>query len=213
MVLWDYRGEFLAGLGVTFQLTALAFVGALVVGTVIAVFRISPITPLRAFGAFFVEVFRNVPVMSLLILVAFALPEIGVMWDLTTSVVVAMTCVGGAFLCEAVRGGINAVPAGQIEAARSLGFTFTGVVGHVVLPQAFRSMVQPLVTVFIGILISSSLAGVIGVRDLTATVSSINNREALGLTTFLVAAVLYLVIALAAGGVGGWLERKLRVLR
>ncbi|MCI1642842.1 MAG: amino acid ABC transporter permease [Actinomyces sp.] len=213
MVLWDYRGEFLDGLGVTLQLTVCAFAGAVVVGTLVAVLRICPVTPLRALGAVFVEVFRNVPVMSLLILVAFALPEIGVMMDLTTSVIVAMTCVGGAFLCEAVRGGVNAVPAGQIEAARSLGFTFSGLLRTVVLPQAFRSMVQPLVTVFIGILISSSLAGVIGVRDLTATVSSINNREALGLTTFLVAAVLYLVIALTAEGVGARLEKRLRILR
>lgn len=213
MVLWNYRGEFLAGLGVTLQLTVLAFLGAAVVGTIIAVFRISPIAPLRAAGTVFVEVFRNVPLMSLLIVVVYALPEIGITMSYTTSVVAAMTCVGGAFLCEAVRGGINGVPAGQIEAARSLGFTFNGVLGRVVLPQAFRSMVQPLVTVFIGILISSSLAGVVGVKDLTATVSSINNREAQGLLTFLVAAVIYVTIALGAGAVGARLEKRLRVLR
>lgn len=74
-------------------------------------------------------------------------------------------------------------------------------------------MVQPLVTVFIGIFLSSSLAGVVGVMDLTATVSYINNREALGLLTFMVAAVMYLTISLMAGVVGDRLERRLRVLR
>lgn len=213
MVLWEYRGEFLDGVLMTLQLTVAAFLGAVVVGTIIAVFRISPIVPLRAAGTVFVEIFRNVPLMSLLIVVVYALPEIGILMSYEVSVIAAMVCVGAAFLCEAVRGGINAVPAGQIEAARSLGFTFTGVLGRVVLPQAFRSMVQPLVTVFIGILISSSLAGVVGVEDLTRVVSAINLREAQGLLTFMVAAVIYLTIALAAGGVGAWLEKRLRVLR
>ncbi len=213
MALWDYRGEFLSGFGITLELTVIAFLGAVIVGTIIAIFRISPIAPLRVVGAIFVEVFRNVPLMSLMIVVVYALPEIGLSMSYMTSVIVAMICVGGAFLCEAVRGGINAVPTGQIEAARSLGFSFSGVLGQIVLPQAFRSMVQPIVTVFIAVLLSSSLAGVVGVQDLTATVSWINNREALGLETFAVAAAMYLVVALGAGAVGARLEKKLRVLR
>ena len=213
MTLWDYRDVFLSGLGVTLELTALGFLGAVVVGTVMAVFRISPIAPLRGVGLVYVEIFRNIPLMSLIILVVYALPEIGIVWSYKTCVIVAMMLVGGSFLCEAVRTGVNGVPAGQIEAARSLGFTFGGVVTNVVLPQAFRSMVQPLVTVFIGILLSSSLAGVVGVSDLTAAVSYINNREAKGLATFMVAAVVYLLISLLAGLIGDRLERRLGVLR
>ena len=124
-----------------------------------------------------------------------------------------MMLAGGSFLCEELRAGNNGVPTGQIEVARSLDFTFRGVIRNVVLPQEFRTMVQPLVTVFIGIFLSSSLAGVVGVMDLTATVSYINNREALGLVTFMVAAVMYLTISLVAGVVGDRLERRLRVLR
>lgn len=213
MVLWQYRDLFWSGLLTTLELTLVGFALAIVVGTIMAIFRISPIAPLRAVGLVYVEIFRNVPLMSLIIVVVYALPEIGVMFSYTTSVIVAMMLVGGAFLCEALRGGINGVPAGQIEAARSLGFTFGGVVGSVVLPQAFRTMVQPMVTVFIGIFLSSSLAGVVGVMDLTATVSYINNREALGLLTFMVAAVMYLTISLLAGVVGDRLERRMRVLR
>lgn len=213
MTLWDYRDQFLDGLLVTLQLTTVAFLGAVILGTIMATFRISPIAPLRAVGLVYVEIFRNVPLMSLIIVVVYALPEIGVTWSYLTCVIVAMLLVGGAFLGEAVRTGINAVPAGQIEAARSLGLTFSGVMANVVLPQAFRSMVQPLVTVFIGIFLSSSLAGVVGVMDLTSTVSYINNREAKGLLTFMVAAVLYLAISLLAGVVGDRLERRLRVIR
>lgn len=213
MVLWQYRDLFLQGLGTTLQLTTLGFIFAMLIGTIMAIFRISPIVPLRAVGLIYVDVFRNVPLMSLIIVVVYALPEVGLMWGYTTSIIIAMSLVGGAFICEALRGGINSVPAGQIEAARSLGLTFRGVIGYVVLPQAFRSMVQPLVTVFIGIFLSSSLAGVVGVMDLTATVTYINNREARGLMTFMVAAVLYLVISLGAGVVGDRLERRMRVLR
>lgn len=213
MVLWQYRDLFLQGLGTTLQLTVLGFIFAMLIGTIMAIFRISPIVPLRAVGLIYVDIFRNVPLMSLIIIVVYALPEIGLMWGYKTSIIISMSLVGGSFICEALRGGVNSVPAGQIEAARSLGLTFSGTISQVVLPQAFRSMVQPLVTVFIGIFLSSSLAGVVGVMDLTATVTYINNREARGLATFMVAAVLYLVISLGAGVVGDRLERRLRVLR
>lgn len=185
----------------------------MLVGTIMAIFRISPIAPLRAVGLIYVDIFRNVPLLSLIIVVVYALPEIGLMWSYNNSVIISMSLVGGAFICESLRAGINSVPAGQIEAARSLGLGFTGTVRYVVLPQAFRSMVQPLVTTFIGIFLSSSLAGTVGVMDLTATVTYINNREARGLMTFMVAAIIYLVISLGAGAVGDRLERKLRVLR
>ena len=213
MVLWQYRDLFFEGLLVTLQLTVLSFLFAMLVGTVLAIFRISPIAPLRAVGLIYVDIFRNVPLLSLIIVVVYALPEIGLMWSYNNSVIISMSLVGGAFICESLRAGINSVPAGQIEAARSLGLGFTGTVRYVVLPQAFRSMVQPLVTTFIGIFLSSSLAGTVGVMDLTATVTYINNREARGLMTFMVAAIIYLVISLGAGAVGDRLERKLRVLR
>ncbi|WP_187994572.1 amino acid ABC transporter permease [Schaalia sp. JY-X159] len=213
MVLWQYRDLFFEGLLVTLQLTVLSFLFAMLVGTVMAIFRISPIAPLRAVGLIYVDIFRNVPLLSLIIVVVYALPEIGLMWSYNNSVIISMSLVGGAFICESLRAGINSVPAGQIEAARSLGLGFTGTVRYVVLPQAFRSMVQPLVTTFIGIFLSSSLAGTVGVMDLTATVTYINNREARGLMTFMVAAIIYLVISLGAGAIGDRLERKLRVLR
>ena len=213
MVLWQYRDLFFEGLLVTLQLTVLSFLFAMLVGTVMAIFRISPIAPLRAVGLIYVDIFRNVPLLSLIIVVVYALPEIGLMWSYNNSVIISMSLVGGAFICESLRAGINSVPAGQIEAARSLGLGFTGTVRYVVLPQAFRSMVQPLVTTFIGIFLSSSLAGTVGVMDLTATVTYINNREARGHMTFMVAAIIYLVISLGAGAVGDRLERKLRVLR
>ena len=91
------------------------------------------------------------PLLSLLILVVFGLPDIGLTFSLFTSAALCLAAFGAAFVCEAVRGGINTVPVGQAEAARSLGFTFTQSLRYVILPPAFRPMVQPLVNIFIGI--------------------------------------------------------------
>lgn len=213
-VLWtQYADDFAAGLGVTAYLTVVSFALAMLLGTAVAAFRISPIAPLRAVGLVYVEVFRNIPLMSLMIVVVYALPEIEILLDYQTAVILAMSLVGGAFVCEALRTGINGVGAGQIEAARAIGFRFVGVLRHVVFPQAFRSMVQPFVTILIAIFLSSSLAGVVGVVDLTQTVSVINNRESLGLITFGVAAVVYAAVSLGIAAVGARLEERLRVLR
>ncbi|MCU1572192.1 MAG: hypothetical protein JWO93_274 [Micrococcaceae bacterium] len=208
-----YLGTFADGLWVTVQFTVVGFVGAMILGVVLATFRISPVPYLRGIGLLYVEIFRNVPLVSLLILVVYGLPEIGITIDYLPSVMMAMVLVGAAFACEVFRTGINAIPAGQVEAGRAIGLGFFGVLREIVFPQATRSMVQPIVTLFIGILLSSSLAGVVGVMDLTAQVSYINNREALGLVTFLVAAVIYASIALGAGALGARLEVRFRVLR
>lgn len=213
-VIWEnYLDDFVQGTLLTLGLTAASFVLAAVLGTAIAAFRICPIVPLRVLGLIYVEVFRNVPLMSLIILVVYALPEVSIVLDYVPAVILSLSLVGSAFVAEALRSGINSVGVGQIEAARSVGLGFVGVLGLVVLPQAFRSMIQPLVTVLIAIFLSTSLAGVVGVRDLTQTVAYINNREALGLLTFAIAAAIYAAISLLIAWVGGVVERRVRVRR
>lgn len=209
----DYGGDFLAGTWLTLQLTGIGFFFAFLLGTVLAVFRISPIPPLRWAGAVYVEFFRNVPLVALLLLVVYGLPYVGVNLGYFWSVILAIVGVGAAFACETLRSGINAVGTGQVEAGRALGLTFAGICREILVPQALRTVIGPLVTLFIGILLSSSLAAVVGMRELTATVSYINNREALGLTTFALAAAVYVIISLAAAAVGSSLERKYRVVR
>jgi len=213
-LLWtSYRDAYISGLFLTLRLTGTAFVLAMALGTVIAGFRISPIAPLRAVGTLYVEVFRNIPLMSLILLVAYALPNIKIMLSYTASIIAAMSLVGASFVCEALRTGINTVDRGQIEAARSVGLGFMQVLGHVVFPQAFRSMVQPFVSILIGVFLSSSLAYVVGQLDLTATSSYINNKEALGLLPFGISAVVYCAIALVIAAIGARIEKRARVVR
>jgi glutamate transport system permease protein len=208
-VVIDSLGFLLGGLLVTLGLTALGFVGAMLLGTVLAVFRVSPVPPLRVAGAVYVEVLRNMPLLSLLVLVVFGLPDVGVTFSLFTSAAVCLAGFGAAFVCEAIRGGINAVPVGQAEAARALGFTFTQSLRHVILPPAFRTMVQPLVNIFIGIALGSSLAAAVGVSELTNRTQLLNLRSAEAVVLFLVSGAMYLTIALLGGAVGGALEHRL----
>ncbi|GAA1312247.1 amino acid ABC transporter permease [Pseudonocardia xinjiangensis] len=210
-VVTDNIGFLLGGLLVTLELTALGFAGALLLGTVLAVFRVSPIPPLRVAGTVYVEVLRNMPLLSLLVLFVFGLPDIGLTFSLFTSAAVCLAAFGAAFVCEAVRGGINTVAVGQAEAARSLGLTFTQTLLHVILPPAFRTMVQPLVNIFIGIALGSSLAAAVGVSELTNRTQVLNLQSAQAVVLFLVSGAMYLAIALLGGLVGGALERRLSV--
>jgi glutamate transport system permease protein len=211
-VVWDHFGDLAHGFGLTAGLTLLGFFGSLVLGTIIAVFRVVPILPLRVVGTVYVEFFRNIPLLTLLVLIVFGLPDIGFTYGLFTSAAIGLVLSGAAFICEAMRGGINAVAIGQAEAARAIGLSFTQSLRHVILPQAFRSMVQPLTNVFIGVLLSSALAAAVGVNELTNRSSQLVNKYA-EVSVFIAAGVVYLVVALLGAGTGGWLERKLAIKR
>lgn len=207
-VVLDNLGFLLGGLLTTLELTVLAFAGALVLGTVLAVCRVSPVRPLRIAGAVYVEVLRNMPLLSLLVLFVFGLPDIGLTFSLFASAAICLAVFGAAFVCEAVRGGINTVPVGQAEAARALGFTFGQSLRHVILPPALAAMVQPLVNIFIGVVLGSSLAAAVGVSELTNRTQVLNLQSAEAVVLFLVSGAMYLAIALLGGAAGGWLERR-----
>jgi glutamate transport system permease protein len=206
-MLADNAPFLLGGLLTTLLLTVLGFAGALLLGTTIAVFRVCPITPLRVVGTVYVEFFRNVPLLSLLILIVFGLPDIGLLIPLFWCGVLGLVLAGSAFICETVRSGINTISVGQSEAARALGMSFSTQLRLIILPQAFRTMVQPLVNNFIGILIGSSLASAVGVSDITNVTQQLNIQYAEAVVLFLLSGAVYLVFALGAGGVGSWLER------
>ena len=213
VLLSNHLGDLASGTWMSLRLTGVGFSCALVLGVVLATFRISPIAPLRFVGFVYVEIFRNIPVMSLIILLVYALPGINIKLGFEPSVFAALALVGGSFVCEALRSGINSIDKGQVEAARSIGLGFTGVLGHVVFPQAFRAMVQPLVTIAIAIFLSSSMAAIVGVEDLTLMTNRINNQDALGLITFIASAIIYVIISLTVAWVGSIIERRVRLVR
>ncbi|GAA2711024.1 amino acid ABC transporter permease [Actinoplanes palleronii] len=208
-----YLPDLLGGLVVTLELTVLSFLGALVLGTLLGVARVSPVRSLRAFGAAYVGALRNVPLLVLLVLFVFGLPDVGVTYSLFTSAVICLALYAAAFVCETVRSGIRTVPLGQAEAARSIGLTFGQALRHVILPQAFRAMVQPLANVFIGVVLGTSLVAAVGVADLTNRGSALTLRYDEPLIVFAWATAFYVVITLGSGVLAGRLERAVRINR
>ncbi len=206
-------GILVGGLGITLELSLLGFLGALVLGTVLTIMRVSPITPLRVAGAAYVEVFRNVPLLAFLVLFVFGLPDAGITYSLFTSEVVCLALYFGAFVCESVRGGINAVPVGQAEAARALGMTFSQSLGTVILPQAFRTMVQPLANVFIGVVLGSSLGAAVGVSELTGRTQLLDLRYDEPIPTFALATLGYVLVTLTIALLAGRIQKRMAVRR
>ncbi|WP_030377247.1 MULTISPECIES: amino acid ABC transporter permease [unclassified Streptomyces] len=202
------------GLLVSLELSGLTFLLAGLLGVGLAVLRISPVVPLRLFARAYVGTLRAVPLLVLLTLFVFGLPEIGLVYSLFWTAVTAMSLYWAAFFGEAVRSGVRAVPRGQIEAGRALGLTFGQVLRFVVLPQALRSMVQPLASLLIAVTLNSSLAAAVGVtQELTGQTQLLDLRYARPLVTFGAAALCYIALTLAIGQAAARLERRLAVQR
>ncbi|MFI0453091.1 amino acid ABC transporter permease [Actinomadura sp. 6N118] len=212
-VITRHLGEFGDGMLVTVELTLLSLAGALVAGVIVAAMRVSPVAVLRAAGTAYVETLQNIPLLVWLVLAVFGLPEIGVMAGLFTTAVIVISLYQGAYMAEAVRSGINAVPVGQGEAARALGLTFTQSLRMVILPQALRTVVQPLGNIAIMTIMNTALAAAVGVVELTAAANRVNLAEAQPIWIFVTAGLLYMALSACAGLTTGALERKLAILR
>jgi len=199
----------------TVQICVFAGIGSLLVGTVLAAFRVSPVPPLRAVGTAWVTVFRNTPLAVVLFAFAFGLPEIGINGQYFWFGVAGLTAYTSAFVCEAVRSGINSVSAGQAEAARAVGLTFAQSLSLIVLPQALRTVVPPLGSVMIAMIKNSAIAGAFGIGgDLFAVGVQLTSAQGYAAAGVLAGVLLgYLVLTIPAGILLGVLERKVAVAR
>ena len=214
-LLTEYGPAFGQALLLTWKLTAMAFVTGFAAGIVVTVARLLPLRPLRFVLTGYVEVFRNIPSVVLLTFIVFALPDLQFVIDYEPSVILTLTLVCSAFTADYLRTGINTVARGQVEAARSLGMRPVVIISSVVLPQALRSVVQPMTSLLIALMLSTSLASQVPLpgRELTALVAKIANDSAAGISAFAVAAAMYLVSGLLIAWVGAILEKKVRILR
>lgn len=199
----------------TWWMTAVSFVGAMVLGLLVTIMRVCPIAPLRVVGDFYVQVFRNIPGISMLILVAYALPYLGLVLDWVVCVLVSAILICSAFASENFMSGINTVGVGQIEAARSLGLTFGQMMRLVVIPQAIRSVVPPMTNLLIATMLTTAIASQVPVTppELTGVVSYINTRMPYGVLSFIVPAATYLCTSLLIGFVGNKIDKRVRILR
>ena len=210
----DNLDVFVRGFTTTVTLTLVAAVGALVLGTLIAAMRVSPVPPLRWAGATYVQLVRNTPLTVVFFLVVFGLPEVDVTLSFFVSAVLSLGLYTAAFVAEAVRSGVSSVAAGQAEASRAVGMTFGQTLRLVVLPQAFANIVPPLASVFIALLKNTSIASAFFVFEGVQSMNQLINANGDQVLAILAAAALgYLALALAASALFGLLERAVSVSR
>ena len=206
-----YWSGFLRSLGICLW----GLVGSLILGTIIATFRVSPVAPLRALGTAWVTLIRNCPLTVVLFFFAFGFPEIGINGNYYGFGLAALIVYTSAFVCEALRAGINSVPAGQAEAARAIGLPFSMTLSQIILPQAFRTSIPPVGSVLIAMFKNSAVVGAFGVgRDLFNVGESLTSAQGYPVLPVLTGVALgYLAITLPAGALLAFLERKVAFVR
>ncbi len=209
----------------TLLLFLISGVLSLVLGTALAALRVGPVSVLRLAASAYVTIVRNTPLLIVLIFFRIAAPKIGLNFNfvdvqfgdirlnnLFTACVVGLAVYTAAFVCEAIRSGINAVQLGQAEAARAIGLPFAGVMREVVLPQAFRASVPPLASVQIALLKNTTVAGALGVFEAFARMRSLNNDYATQrIEIFLVFAFVFVVLVEVLSFIANRLERRWRI--
>jgi glutamate transport system permease protein len=219
----DYDDPSLLGaFWMTVKLTVFSGVGSLVWGTVLAAMRVSPVPLMRGFGTAYVNIVRNIPLTVIIVFTSLGLADIfgmtmGAPDDFKLQgfrlAILGLVAYTAAFVCEAIRSGINTVPLGQAEAARAIGLNFNQTLRLIVLPQAFRSVIGPLANVLIALTKNTTVAAAIGVAEAASLMKTMIENEA---ETVLIGAVFafgFVVLTLPTGLFLGWLSKRLAVKR
>ncbi|MER8086720.1 amino acid ABC transporter permease [Streptomyces sp. NPDC058316] len=197
----------------TVELTVYSSILALLLGFLMASCRVAPVGSLRVLGTVWVTVLRNTPLTLLFFAVLLGLPRFGLVLPFKAFAVLALGCYTSAFICEVLRSGINTVPTGQGEAARSLGMTFGQTLNHIVLPQAFRSVIPPIGSTLIALAKNSAIAGAFSVTELLGTYKTLNELGYSIIWTFVWIAVGYLIITLSISALFHMMEKRWGVAR
>ncbi|KOU71554.1 glutamate ABC transporter permease [Streptomyces sp. MMG1533] len=206
----------------TVKLTAISALGSLVWGTLLAAMRVSPVPLMRGFGTAYVNIVRNIPLTVIIVFTSLGLSDIfgmtmGASDDFDAQsfrlAILGFVVYTAAFVCEAIRSGINTVPVGQAEAARAIGLTFSQILRLIVLPQAFRSVIGPLANVLIALTKNTTVAAAIGVAEAALLMKEMIENEAQTLAIGAVFALGFVVLTLPTGLILGWLSKRLAVKR
>ena len=218
-IILEFPELFITGLWLTIQISVLGLIGAIIIGTLIALARVSPLVPLRWIGGAYVEFFRNTPLIVQLFFLFLGLGSLGFRFSTDTfesifrAAATGMALYHGAYVAEVVRGGLLGVDRGQIEAARSLGLSYVQMLQHVQLPQTFRSVVPPLGNIGIALVKNTSLASTIGVAELLYAAEIVESRTFRTYEAFIAATMLYLLLTIPLGIAVNVLERRMLVVR
>jgi glutamate transport system permease protein len=210
-----------AAFGMTLLLTFFSAIGSLVIGTVMAILRVSPVPLLQRVGALYVNIVRNTP-LTLIIIACNIVMIVNLGFSLSDDLVrnniiwaiIGLSVYHAAFVCESLRSGVNTVPPGQAEAARSVGLTFGQSVREVMLPQAFRGAITPLGNTLIALTKNTTVATAIGVAEIAGLQREMTEfRSDLALPIVLIVAIGFVIITLPMGLLTSYLSSRLAVRR
>lgn len=197
----------------TLIFTVLGFAGGLVLGLVFALMRLSQVRAYRWFASTYIEVFRGIPLVVTLLILGFGIP-IAFKWSWPNPYLrgaVPLALVAGAYMAETIRAGIEAVPKGQMEAARSLGMSYSRAMATIVIPQALRVIVPPLTNELVLLIKDTSLISVLGVTEGTIDLARFGRdgvNSTANATPLIVAGLVYLALTLPLTQLVAWMERK-----
>ena len=206
--LLPHHGAFAWGIAFTIGRVVLGWLGAMILGSVLAIMRVSPIRAARMAAAAYILAFRNIPIPVQMVLFVFGFPLLGIVFPLFPSAVIVLIAYHASFVCETLRSGLNTVAAGELEASRSLGFTPSGTMRYLVLPQAFAAVVQPMGNVLILLVKNTSVAAIVGVAELTFTADKVAIEEVQAFIVLGGAALAYVVICIVLKRFVSVLERR-----
>jgi glutamate transport system permease protein len=206
---WDLFGH---GFWTTLKLFLISGVLSLVLGTLLGTFRVSPVPALRGVGTGYVNILRNTPLTLVFAFLVFGAPKMNIeLPSFFWSAVVALTIYTSAFICEVVRSGINTIPPGQTEAGRAIGMSFIQVLSVIVLPQAFRAIVPPLMSVLIALLKNTTIAAGFSVAEAGAIPAAMSERGANQMLTLVWITVGFLILIIPLVFLQRWAERRTAV--
>lgn len=213
-VLLDNLDVFVPAFGNTLVLFAVSLVFALILGTIVGAMRVSPVPIARALGTVYVNTVRNTPLTLLMFFFAFGYPKLDLPdVDYTNLAICALSLYTATYVAEVLRSGINTVPIGQAEAARAIGLDFGLTMTQVVLPQAFRSVIPPLMSILIALLKNTTVAAGFSVAEAGTIVRVLNERGENSLIVVLWVAVIFVILVTLLSLVQRQLEKKWRVAR
>ncbi|WP_146553833.1 amino acid ABC transporter permease [Rummeliibacillus sp. SL167] len=205
----DHLKFLLDGFFVTLKIAIVSIIASFVIAAFIGIIRYTKIPILSQIFAVIVEIIRNLPLLLIIFFTFFALPEIGIEMSIEMAAIVALTIFESSMISEIIRSGLNSIEKGQIEAGRSSGLTYTQTLWHIVLPQALRRMVPPIVSQFISLLKDTSLAVVIALPELMHNAQVINAQNVnFIIPIFILAAFMYWAVNYTLSIVARKLELK-----
>ena len=211
--LTDNWSLFLDAFWNTIRLFVFAGIGSLAFGLVLAAMRVSPVPAFRVFGTGYVGLLRNTPLTLVFFFVAFGFPYLQINFSFFVFAVFALTAYTSAFVCEAVRSGINTVATGQAEAARAIGLTFGQSLRYVILPQAIRAVVPPLTSIMNALLKNTTVAAGFSVAEAGAIRANLSELGYPAIDGLLWVVIGFLILVLPLSALQHGLERRWRVSR